>query len=227
MAEQKPKIDPFTTPLDRLSYDALFEAFSDIGSETQRLEFKQQIELEELARQATAMANGSGGLIVVGFKDPRAGAPLQRHPLNAVLDEPARRRLLSKIQARVYPSLPLDAATYSASDGSHQALVLRVHQSSAAPHENLNDRGRFVIRRGTEICGMTLRELEAQIQRRDNTEGRSMIVHLASVHDGLTGSDLQAADAEALRSTRARVARYKADALADDRAAVDARRPRK
>jgi hypothetical protein len=48
--------------------------------------------------------------------------------------------------------------------------LLRVEPSDAAPHERLNDRGRFEVRRGTEITGMTLRELESLLRRRDSED---------------------------------------------------------
>lgn len=53
------RLDPFTAPLDRLTYESVYEAFRDVGSETQRLEFKQDLNPEELARQAVAMSNAA------------------------------------------------------------------------------------------------------------------------------------------------------------------------
>lgn len=161
------RLDPFTVSLNRLDYSLIYEFFRDIGAETQRLEFKQEVNPEALAREAAAMANGTGGLIIVGYKDPKDGVPLEPHNFTGGEDEPSRRRLLSRIQARVYPSLPLDAISYFNTERTHHILVLRVDSSTAAPHEILNDRGKFVIRRGTEVAGMTLRELEAMIQKRN------------------------------------------------------------
>ena len=157
-------VDPFFDPLDRLSYESIYEAFRNVGSETQRLEFKQDLNPEELARQAVAMANGSGGIIIAGFKDPVEGQELVPVAFPDPVDEPARRGLLSRIQSRVYPSLPIDCGGYTSTDGSFRLLLLRVERSEAAPHELINDRGRFIVRRGTEISGMTLRELENLIR---------------------------------------------------------------
>ena len=114
------RVDPFTASVDSLTYDVLYEAFRDVGSETQRLEFKQPLDPEELARQAVAMANGNGGLIIVGFADPREGVPLQPVDFAGQIDEPGRRRLLSRIEARVYPSLQLDIAGVASQ--THRAL---------------------------------------------------------------------------------------------------------
>lgn len=58
------RLDPFTAHLDRLTYETVYDAFRDVGSETQRLEFKQDLNPEELARQAVAMANGSGASLL-------------------------------------------------------------------------------------------------------------------------------------------------------------------
>ena len=181
--------DPFLDPFDRLTYENIYEAFRDIGSETQRLEFKQQIDPEELARQAVAMANGSGGLIIVGFEDPRENLSLVPHEFSGQIDEPARRRLLSKIQSRVYPSIPVDCAGFTAKDG-RRLLALRVESSDVAPHECINDRGRFVVRRGTEISGMTLRELEV-LMSRPRSAGYD-IERARSQHHGMLAFDVSA-----------------------------------
>ena len=74
---------------------------------------------------------------------------------------------MSKIQSKVYPSLPIDCAGYTSADGMHRLLLMRIDPSDAAPHERLNDRGRFIVRRGSETTGMTLRELELLIRGRD------------------------------------------------------------
>lgn len=160
-------VDPYFDPFERLTYESIYEAFRDIGSERLRLEFKENLDAEELARQAVAMANGDGGIVICGFKNPAEGSPLTRSDFVFDVDEPARRRLMSKIQSKVYPSVPIDSDGYTSADGKHRLLLMRVEPSNAAPHERLNDRGRFIVRRGTETTGMTLRELELLIRGRD------------------------------------------------------------
>ena len=155
-----------------LTYESIYDAFRDVGSERLRLEFKENLDAEELARQAVAMANGDGGIVICGFKDPVEGAPLTPSDFLLAVDEPARRRLMSKIQSKVYPSVPIDCAGYTAADGTHRLLLMRVEPSDVAPHERLNDRGRFIVRRGTETTGMTLRELELLIRDRDRQPPR-------------------------------------------------------
>jgi hypothetical protein len=46
-------------------------------------------------------------------------------------------------------------------------LLVRVDESGLAPHEFTEEAGRFLVRRGTEIGGLTLREMEAMLRRRD------------------------------------------------------------
>jgi hypothetical protein len=160
-------VDPYFDPFDRLTYESIYGAFRDIGSEGLRLEFKENLDAEELAKQAVAMANGDGGIVICGFKNPIQGLPLTRSAFVFDVDEPARRRLMSKIQSKVYPSVPIDCAGYTSADETHRLLLMRIEPSGAAPHERLNDRGRFIVRRGTETAGMTLRELELLIRGRD------------------------------------------------------------
>jgi len=159
--------DPFSDPLESLSYESIYEAFRNVGSERMRLEFKESLDAEELARQTVAMANGNGGLVIVGFKDPVEGQALEPSNFAGEIDEPARRGLQSRIQTKVYPSLPIDLAGFVSRDGLRRLLLVRVEPSDAAPHELVNARGRFLVRRGTEVSGMTLRELEVQIRQRD------------------------------------------------------------
>lgn len=164
---EKSHVDPYFDRFEMLTYESIYDAFRDVGSERLRLEFKENLDAEELARQAVAMANGDGGIVICGFKDPVEGARLTPSDFLLAVDEPARRRLMSKIQSKVYPSVPIDCAGYTAADGTHRLLLMRVEPSDVAPHERLNDRGRFIVRRGTETTGMTLRELELLIRDRD------------------------------------------------------------
>jgi hypothetical protein len=161
-------VDPFFDPLEKLTYESIYETFRDVGSERLRLEFKETVDAEELARQAVAMANGDGGIVIVGFENPVEDRPLTPRAFSGEIDEPGRRSLMSKIQRRVYPSVPIDCGGYISNDGCHRLLLMRVEPSDVAPHERLNDRGRFIVRRGTETTGMTLRELEFLIRRRDS-----------------------------------------------------------
>ena len=68
-------VDPYFDSFERLTYESIYEALRDIGSERLRLEFKENLDAEELAKQAVAMANGGGGIVVCGFKNPRKDFP--------------------------------------------------------------------------------------------------------------------------------------------------------
>ena len=166
MKEHEPVADPFFDSVEKLTYESIYETFRDVGSERLRLEFKETLDPEELARQAVAMANGEGGIVIVGFADPKDDVALQKRDFVGDIDEPGRRRLMSKIQSKVYPSVPIECAGYTSKNGD-RLLLMRVEASDVAPHERISDRGRFIVRRGTETTGMTLRELELLILRRD------------------------------------------------------------
>ncbi|MDB5070258.1 MAG: hypothetical protein JWM87_1369 [Candidatus Eremiobacteraeota bacterium] len=116
------------------------------------------------------MANATGGLIVVGINDPADGVPLSASHAMLAVDEPARRRLRSQLLARAYPTVPIDVFGYQSAGGQESMLIVRVGESDIAPHEYTEERGRFPVRRGTQIDGLALRELEALLYRRQDTE---------------------------------------------------------
>lgn len=162
--------NPDLDNLESSTYDDLFAYFTGLNQETQRLEFKAQLDVKQVAKEAVAMANATGGLIIVGINDPVDGVPLSSSHAELAVDEPARRRLRSQLLARAYPTLPIDVFGYPSPNGQDAMLVVRVDESDAAPHEYTEERGRFPVRRGTQIDGLTLRELEALLDRRLNAE---------------------------------------------------------
>ncbi len=68
--------NPDLDNLESSTYDDLFGYFGGLNQETQRLEFKAQLDVKQVAKEAVAMANATGGLIVVGINDPVDGVPL-------------------------------------------------------------------------------------------------------------------------------------------------------
>lgn len=176
--------------LESASYDEVFTYLSAINAETQRLEFKRDLQPLTIAKEAVAMANAVGGVIVVGFTDPQDNVPLTHSGVRFAADEPARRKLQNQIQSRAYPMLPVDVFGYrSAADES--MLLVRVDESRIAPHEYTEETGRFVVRRGTVIGGLSLRELEAMLRRRDASPNADTVhvPQMLNLEPGIPGPD--------------------------------------
>ena len=152
--------------LENLNYEELFAELAAINKETQTLEFKDALDPLKIAKAAVAMANAIGGVIIVGVQDPVEGRPLQASSTASfATDERACRQLRSKILARAYPSIQVDV--FGCRTETSAMLSVRVSESRVAPHEYTEERGRFLVRRGTQIDGLSLRELEDLIRRRD------------------------------------------------------------
>ena len=158
---------PWLHQLPSLSYEDLFEELAAINQETQFLEFKQELDPVSVAKEAVAMANANGGTIVIGINDPVENKSLSAAETTSFgTDEPACRKLRSQILSRCYPSVSVDVYGFR-SNADRAMLVVRVNESKVAPHEFTAERGRFLVRRGTQIDGLSLREIENQLRRRD------------------------------------------------------------
>jgi hypothetical protein len=59
-----------TRELQNVTYERIFDYLNSINAETQRLEFKRELQPLVVAKEAVAMANAIGGVIVIGFQDP-------------------------------------------------------------------------------------------------------------------------------------------------------------
>lgn len=157
----------FHDRLDGLTYEDVFVVLAAINEETARLEFKRELDVGAVTQEVIALANAEGGLIVIGFEDPEPSVALRPFSTGPDTSDAERRRLMSRVQAKIYPNLSLEIRGFNAADASHRMLLLRVPASPQAPHESLNNRGRFPVRRGTQTDYLTLREIEYLLARRD------------------------------------------------------------
>jgi hypothetical protein len=158
----------FHDRLEGETYEDVFTVLAAINEETSRLEFKRELDFGDVTKEVVAFANGEGGIVVVGFCDPAVGKPLKPFSSGPATADPDRLRVASKVQAKIYPSVALEVFGYKRADGAHGMLVIRVPASIQAPHEWLDQRGRFPVRRGAQIDYLTLREIEYLLARRDS-----------------------------------------------------------
>jgi hypothetical protein len=176
--------------LESASYDEVFDYLRSINSETQRLEFKRDVQPLTVAKEAVAMANAIGGAIVCGFNDPEDNVPLTHSGILFATDEPAKRKLRNQILARAYPVITVDVFGYCSGAGEPIMLV-RVDESPVAPHEYTEETGRFPVRRGNVVGALTLRELEAMLRRRDASGDANVIraQNMLNFDFGMPGPD--------------------------------------
>lgn len=111
------------------NYDHLEPAV--VGQETQRLDFRRlAIRRPKVAHLACAFANANGGIIVIGFDDPKPGVEIVPSDTIDISDKEIT-ALAAAINARVYPPLPMEIHGYRSAVGTF--LILRVARSEVAP----------------------------------------------------------------------------------------------
>lgn len=145
--------------------------------ETQRLEFKREPCLDsdghkrEVERDATAMANGRGGVIIYGIEEaalPDGGTAASA--LRPITDGSLYERLNSLLDARGEPRLSFDLYAVDAERGGFY-LVLDV-AGRRRPHRASN--GRYYGRRGTSAREMTEAEIAEAYRERFLRDQRAL-----------------------------------------------------
>jgi hypothetical protein len=173
--------------------DDVFQFCAQINDETQRLEFKRQIPSRKIGYYACAFANAEGGIIVVGLEDPVKNQPLQYAAAPPDVSANAILGINSAINAWVSPAIHFDIVGLGPDNAGHALVVVRVPPSLRGPHEYLgNDERRLPIRRGKEVKDLTLSEIFALSERRENVvlEQNQVRAQRVSIQPTNTGADL-------------------------------------
>jgi hypothetical protein len=88
---------------------------------------------DEFAKDAAAMANSGGGLLVLGVNEDRGTAEATGFAHSVTLTDGDERKFRSVIYSRVYP--PVSGVTFEQVDGAGRSVVIiRVPSSREAPH---------------------------------------------------------------------------------------------
>jgi hypothetical protein len=147
--------------LDSFTFNEFLDALQSAGQETHRLDFKRlEVGRPKLAQVACAFANADGGIIAIGFDDPKNGSIELIG--NVDISDKAISALANAINARVQPPVPIEIFGYAGSDGK-SFLIIRVARSLTAPHEYIFpdiDRN-LPVRRNTSIGSLRLSEIDA------------------------------------------------------------------
>lgn len=147
--------------LELFTFDEAFAALDSLSQEGQRLEFKRPSGGYDYAWPACAFANAAGGIVAVGFEDPKAG-PLRFSADAPEIGDRAETALISAIVARIQPPPPIEIKGFQSDDASRRFIVIRVSQSNYGPHEYIvSDQGYSLpVRRGKKIGSLTLAEIQ-------------------------------------------------------------------
>jgi hypothetical protein len=150
-----------TAPITSLTWQDVSDFCALQLSESTTLDYKREIP-GELERTVAAMANTSGGLILIGVEEDRTTTkptlPVVGLPLVRGLPE----RVTNLCIANLAPPLVPEIAVVEDPSGSHAVVILRVPQSHQAPHAVSRNTKVYLRRGGTNSPEdlATLDELE-------------------------------------------------------------------
>lgn len=148
-------------PLHQITEGFLSQICTEQWSETQTLEFKSILPLneeenrQEFRKDVCALANAEGGDLVFGISD-KGGRAQAIHAITGCDVDPTKRRLRQILESKVEPRIhgiqihacPIDAGGF--------VLVLRIPSSFESPHRcGPITEHRFVIRNDTATTDMT------------------------------------------------------------------------
>lgn len=190
---------------------AFVEQLIEVGlPEDQELEYKRELPkkitdpsraaqsktdpLEEFAKDVSAMANASGGVLLFGVAEDSA---TKRPILHPIQDEPfdqAHVRLHAVLDGFIEPRLMGTQFLEIQCDGGY-VLAIRVPGSFAGPHwHGKPERRRFSIRRGARVSEYTHQELRMAFDRNASATTRArqwMAERLAGIKAGRTWRPLE------------------------------------
>lgn len=164
-------------PVDKLAAQHIEALVDNQVSESFDLDFKGTLygnsdkERRDLCGDVAALANASGGVIVLGVEeDDHAIATATP---GAELGDAERTRMLQILASGVAPLPALDIIPVpSADDPARGWWVLAVPRSRRAPHAVVINEGfRFPVRNGTTIRYLSESEVAAEYRRRDQRAG--------------------------------------------------------
>ncbi len=176
-------------PVDELSARDIEALAGNRVSEAFDLDFKETLygssdkERRDLCGDVAALANTSGGAIIVGVEE-------DEHAIAAAtpgveLGDAERNRILQTLASGVAPLPALDVISVPSTDDPTRGwFVLAVPRSTRAPHAVVVNEGfRFPVRNGTTIRYLSEPEVAARYRHRDQHTGE-LTAKLADVVAG-------------------------------------------
>jgi hypothetical protein len=158
--------------LESFTYQEVLDGLLGIGTETGRLEVKQEmIAKSKIAHLACAMANADGGIIAIGIVEPNETSPM--HVSGKVdISDAMKAGLTQSIHATVYPPIPLTIQGFA--DGTNSFLIIRIGRTFLGPHEYIkSDDSNLPVKRGSTTGQLSLAEINTLTERRSNIVSQS------------------------------------------------------
>jgi len=176
-------------PVDKLSARDIEMLAGNRVSEAFDLDFKGTLygnsdkERRDLCGDVAALANTSGGVIIVGVDEDEYAIATATPGVE--LGDAERNRMLQTLASGVAPLPALDVMTVPSTDDPARGwFVLGVPRSTRAPHAvTVNEGFRFPVRNGTTIRYLSEPEVAARYRQRDQHAGE-LTAKLADVVAG-------------------------------------------
>lgn len=144
---------------------------------------------EEFAKDVSAMANASGGVLLYGVAEDEKTKRPSIYPITEEPFDHAQVRLHSVLDSLIEPRLMGVTFNEVSVEGGY-VLGIRVPGSLAGPHwHGKPERRRFSVRRGGRVSEYTYQELRAAFDRNASAATRArqwMTERLASIKEGRT-----------------------------------------
>jgi hypothetical protein len=151
--------------LELFEHDDVDRIVAALSDETERVELKSDWPAgPELAHDCCALANGLGGVIIIGYEDPSRGrAP---HP-GVDGSSKAIDSKLASVHSLTAPSVHCIMRSYLGS--AHTAVVVVVPPTESGPHEYVRaDKPNLPVRRGRSKKSLSLSEIFALRHRAES-----------------------------------------------------------
>lgn len=134
------------------------EAFCNTGvTENTYLDYKRQFPTD-LAKTVSAMANTFGGVVIIGVAEDTDGGPLL--PLSGIpVERGLEERVVNMMVNAVSPPIIPEVAVCKSADSTHAVVVIRVAQSTEAPHA-MQSNTRVYVRTGKRNAPEELADLD-------------------------------------------------------------------
>jgi hypothetical protein len=162
----------YTKGVGEITWADVEEFCSAKVTENTYLDYKRDFPTD-LAKTVSAMANTFGGVVIIGVGEDNDGAPVL--PISGIpVERGLEERVVNTMVNAVSPPIVPEVAVCKSADASRTALVIRVAQSTEAPHA-MQSNTRVYVRTGKRNAPEELADLD-RIQWLTNQRQKSELL---------------------------------------------------